>query len=177
MNFIKICSMWCTGGSKNAAWSFLTGLRLLMQRQGLAPEGTPCYYWPGLEAMALPAGLVSCQTLCGTSKSTFPCFFLHWLSSSIAGEHKGNPVTLGAEFYQSGDGIVSCTGHDFCYFQNPTCEILSKYPGMCPLSLKWRPLLCFVHLECWRISRFIFLTLLPFFLQSRHHAVFLLVQY
>jgi len=49
--------MWCTGGIKNAALSVLTGLRLLMQREGLASEGASGYYRPDLEAVALPAGL------------------------------------------------------------------------------------------------------------------------
>lgn len=82
---MKTGSVRCTGGSRNAAWSVLTGLRLLMQREGLASEGAPCYYRPGLEAMALPAGLGPCQTLSGTSKRTFLCFFLHCLSSCLAG--------------------------------------------------------------------------------------------
>lgn len=85
LKLMKIDNMWCTGGSKNAALSVLTGLR---QREGLASEGAPCYYQPGLEAVALPASLVPCQTLSGTSKNTFPCFFLHWLSVCFWGKIK-----------------------------------------------------------------------------------------
>lgn len=63
MKFTKMGNMQCTGGSKNAALSVLTGLRLLVQGQVLAFEGALCYYYlPGLEAMASPAGLVPCQT-------------------------------------------------------------------------------------------------------------------
>lgn len=93
--------------------------------------------------------------------------FFHTASSAgflaaLLEKGKGNPVALHAEFYQSAYGTSSCTGHDFCYLQHPTREILSRYPGMCPLSAGEEADL--------------FLTLLPLFLQSRQHTVFPLVQ-
>lgn len=73
--------------------------------------------------------------------------------AALLGEDKGNPVTLLAEFYQS--GTSSCAGHDFCYFQHSTWEMLSIYADMCPLSLKRWPIFSFVHPECWRICGYL----------------------
>lgn len=146
-----------------------------MQREGLASEDAPCYYRPGLEAVALPAGLGPCQTLSGTSKRTFLCFFHHCLSlAALLGEDKGSPVTLCAEFYQSGTEISSSAGCDLLFSTTYMGNALQIFWPVIT-STEMMCLLSFVHPECWRISRFIFLTLLHFFLQPRHHTGFPLV--
>lgn len=148
--------MWCTGGSKNAAFSAWTGFRLLMQREGLASEGGPCYYQAGLEAMALPAGLVPCQTLCGTSKSAFLCFFLHSLAGCIAGGR-------GRQFCHAMCRILPVWRWNKQLYW--TCLLLFSASYVwntlqtswhVPIFTQVMPLLCFAHLECWRIDRFIF---------------------
>lgn len=94
--------------------------------------------------------------------------------AALLGEDKGSPVTLCAEFYQSGAEISSSAGCDLLFSPSYIWNTLQIFWPV-PTFLEMMCLLCFVHLECWRLGRFIFLTLLPFFLQPRHHTVFPLV--